>query len=339
MTFSELVTQSADLLGINSPDSLLRLGRLINARYKRVTGSIGLNVTRRDTVIQACTLGVQSVTFAGITHIERVIDASTGAIRVLREVTFDELRRVVGTTGDPQRYAIQAIDATSVTIYLDAIPQDARELTADGQSSAGTLSGSMVPAFPEDFHDILVMGVLADEYTRMEKGKLALSKEEEFKFRLGELRLNIAKSQSLKFRQNDSTASDAGRSGGASGGGSASGTTSYTQSGLISFMRAPGAPFAVEAGSDYVANLIAEEIVNQGVLATLDTVGTAEIDAGAVTLAKMASLVAGKLLGRQSGSAGAPEAITPTIGLTITNTTLNVVPEDDQIILASRMFG
>lgn len=48
------------------------------------------------------------------------------------------------------------------------------------------------------------------------------------------------------------------------------------------------------------------------------------IDAGAVTLAKMANLTAGMLIGRQTSGDGVPQAITPGTGLALTTTTLNV---------------
>jgi hypothetical protein len=48
------------------------------------------------------------------------------------------------------------------------IPQAAFTLQADGYERADTLTGSQEPAFRESFHDILIEGVLADEYRKLE---------------------------------------------------------------------------------------------------------------------------------------------------------------------------
>lgn len=340
MTFTTIVGEVLATLNLTSTEATARVGRAVNAWHRRVTSGIGMNTARRLSVTQACTLGVQTVTFEGITSIERVRDLSTGTLRTLDEVLYDEIRRTTPGTADPRKFAIVTKDATSVTIYLDAVPQDTRELTADGLGNTSTLSGSMEPVFPEDFHDILVLGALSDEYRKMDKRAPAKDTLEEAERRMGELRMYLAKTEGLRIRQNDRAVMSATGGGASGGSGGSDGSTSYAQTGLVTFMRAPGAPFAVQAGSAYVANLIAASINGQGALALLNTVGAAQIDNDAVTYAKMQNVsAAGRLLGRGGASgAGDVEELTPGTSLSLATTTLNVNPFDDQAVLAARIF-
>ncbi len=84
--------------------------------------------------------------------------------------------------------------ASTVTIYLDCIPATIYALTADALVNLSTLSGSMIPAFAEDYHDLLVLGAMATEYDKMEKTPLADKKEKQYEDRLSQLRMYIAKS-------------------------------------------------------------------------------------------------------------------------------------------------
>lgn len=340
MTFTELQSQVADILNVRSSDALARIGRGINAWHRRITSGIGLNTSRRGSLNVACTLGVQTVTFTGMTSIERIIDASTGTVRVLDEVTYEELRRLTPGTSDPRRFAIVTKDDDSVTIYLDTIPQDTRELTADGLLTGSTLSGSQTPAFPDDFHDALIDGVLSDEYRKMDKRQMGKDAEDRAERRISELRMYLAKSHLLKIRQNEQPANVGSPFSSGGSGGSGSGATSYSQTGLITFMRAPSAPFAVEAGSAYVPNLIAASINGQGALALLNTVGTAQIDADSVTFAQMQNVTPNRVLGRRnSGVAADPEELTLGSGLQMVATEVSVAPNDAQLVLAQQVYG
>lgn len=72
--------------------------------------------------------------------------------------------------------------ATPFTLYADAV------------TTVTTLSGKQCPDFPESFHDILVLGGMADEYRKMEKFQFYKDCEAEYENRASDLRLFIAKS-------------------------------------------------------------------------------------------------------------------------------------------------
>jgi hypothetical protein len=265
MTFSELVLAVQSRLNLTSTESATRIGVTLNDRYKRVTSAIGINLSRRTTVQANVTVGVSTLNFAACEKIINVVDRSATPYRVLDEATVEQLRaEQPSSNATPRKYAILAVDAHSVTILLDCVPQSAFTLYADCYGRASTLSGSQEPAFEEDFHDVLLHGALADEYRKMEKPAYARESESLYQERLSDLRMFRTKSSYLDIMQGGNTRRSLGVSGGSGGSGSSTnGAASYTQTGLITFDRtsaAPGSryPFAVAVGSEKVANLDAD---------------------------------------------------------------------------------
>lgn len=353
MTFTEIVTEVAERLNLTSSTATARIGRAVNARYRRVTSSIGVQVARRTTnVVGTTSIGYATVTFSGLEKLERVIDDRSGSVKVLKEITFDDLRAMNPGTGDPTCYAIQSMDAGSVTIRLDITAQTTYNLKADGLATAATMSGSQVPQFDQDYHDILVEGAVADELKKQEKAALAKDAEQLFEKRLSELRYFIAKSAMLLPRQNGSQ--QINLSGGVTngGGGSApSGGTSYEQTGLVSFNRGTNAPFAVDSGAAKVANLDADKLdgldstafalasANTADVTLAGTPNYLTIAAQVITRALInltshvtgrlpfANLVAGtagsKLVGTSASGAGDFAEITLGTGLSMSGSTLN----------------
>lgn len=112
---------------------------------------------------------------------------------VLEQISFDEMHVTPIRVGMPRHYAVTNIHSSSVDIYLDCIPETNFYLWADGHTTVTTLSGSDQPDFPESFHDILVFGVMADEYRKMEKAPFMQDAERNYEQRLSDLRMWIAK--------------------------------------------------------------------------------------------------------------------------------------------------
>ena len=120
----------------------------------------------------------------------------------LDQLTVDELRMMPVVNSDlPRNWATLNMNADEVIVLLDSVPSSAYLLTADVERNITDLSGSGVPAFPQDFHDILVRGAMADELYKMEKYNLSQVQEKKFDNRMSDLRLFIAKNNSMALYQ------------------------------------------------------------------------------------------------------------------------------------------
>lgn len=258
MTFTEIVTQVTEDLNISATASVTRVGRTVNIRYKRLVSTLGLDTSKRTTETQNASIGSTEITFSTLTKVTRIADVTDGTVTLLKEVTWDELREETpGASDSATRYAIKRVTASGVVVAFDVTFQTATPaMRADGYETTSTLSGVNEPAFPEDFHDILVWGAKADELLKMEKAPLAKHCEDMFEKRLSQLRLFLAKSNYLDRRQGARDATSTAASGSSSSG--SIGETAYTQTALVTFDRDPAAPFAVTSGSAKVANLDAD---------------------------------------------------------------------------------
>ncbi len=121
---------------------------------------------------------------------------------LLTQITVDELRMMTVINGDsPRNWAPLTIGADEVIVMLDSVPSVAYLLSADVEMNITDLSGSGVPNFPQDFHDILVRGAMADELYKMEKYDLSRVQEQKFEKRMSDLRQFILKTNSLEIYQ------------------------------------------------------------------------------------------------------------------------------------------
>ena len=127
---------------------------------------------------------------------------ATGTIRVslanplyiLGEKSFDELRNQVTGVQPPLEYAISTQDATSVTVFMDCVATSVITLTADVYKRIVDLSGTDLPLFSENYHDILIYAGKIPELKKMEKPDLAKTAEDDYDRRLSQLRMYIAMS-------------------------------------------------------------------------------------------------------------------------------------------------
>ena len=264
MTFAEIQTEVLDDLNLTSTTATTRVGREINIRYKRLVSSLNLDTSKHTSSSQSAVAGSTEITFTSIDKITRIVDTTGGAFRLLKEITWNELReKAAKDSNTPTQYAIKRVGANSVVVAFDVNFQTITpSLRADGYETTSTLSGSTAPAFPEDYHDILVWGAKADELLKMEKPQLAVYCERMFEKRLSELRLYLAKSRYLTRQQGEQLSTTTSPTG--SGGGATTiGDTNYTQTGLITFDRDPSFPFAVASGSAKVSNLDADLLDGQ----------------------------------------------------------------------------
>jgi hypothetical protein len=135
--------------------------------------------------------------------VTRVVDFTGSVVRELQHVTWDEIRELTLPSGNTATmWAIKRVGPITVTVAFDTVfTNTSISMRADGFEPTTTLSGSTEPLFPQDFHDILVWGVKADEYMKMEKPALAKYCEMKAAARLSELRLYLATNIYLDQRQ------------------------------------------------------------------------------------------------------------------------------------------
>lgn len=206
MTFADIQTEIADRLNLTTVAALARIGRSINERYRWMASELGFSTTQRGTATATTTIGNRSLTFGPTpVKVEKILAVYnpllTSPAGVLGEVTFDEMRNQTAGSDPARQYAIQLMGADSVTIYLGSTPASAYVLNADVNVNLATLNGVQVPAFAEDYHNLLVYGGMATELDKMEKYDLSQKKEAQFNGRLAELRFYIAKSAYLDIHQ------------------------------------------------------------------------------------------------------------------------------------------
>lgn len=147
---------------------------------------------------------------------------------------MDELGGSVITSSDaPTAWAIVSTTSNSIAIRLDAKPETAYTLYADGVAEVADLSGSNEPAFPESFHDILIEGVLREEYLKIEKPGLADRAEAAYEKRLSGLRMFMAKTGYLEIYQGKTEESVRRGVGGGSAAQAVTGPTSSTDNAVV----------------------------------------------------------------------------------------------------------
>ncbi len=188
----------SERLNLTSGPSLARIGRSVNEKYRALASSIGLQTTARGVATATTVIGNRALTFGptptAVMKTYAVYDATVSPVRMLSEISFDEMRNAVLGTSQARRYAVQNMAATTVTIRLDATPTTAYVLTADVEVNLATLSGVQVPAFAESFHDLLVYGGMSIELEKMEKYEMAKAQSARCEARISDLRMFIAKS-------------------------------------------------------------------------------------------------------------------------------------------------
>lgn len=209
MTFDEIVDEVMDRLNLTSLEARERVEGRVNDRYRRVTSSIGLQTSRRSVQENEYDptdpdTELPEVVVTGMEKILKIFytDADNNGITVLKEKTYDEVTNLPTIDRLPKCWAVKLMGPSEVRILLDAFPPTTSfTLKFEGYENALELEGSLEPYFPEDFHDILVAGAMADELDKMEKPQLASKQEEKYERRMSDLRMFISKSILLDIVQ------------------------------------------------------------------------------------------------------------------------------------------
>lgn len=205
MTFADIVARVQDRLNLTSSTSVTRIGQSVNEGYREIASAVGVSTIQRATASATTAISNRSLVF-GPTPIpvEKILSVYNPAFsppQVLSEVDFDSLRNDTLGTDPPDRYAIQLMGSNTVTIFLSSSPATQYVLTADVLSNITDLSGTQVPVFTEDFHNILIYKGLQIELEKMEKYDLASKQEKKYQTRLEQYQYYIAKSAYLNVVQ------------------------------------------------------------------------------------------------------------------------------------------
>ncbi len=183
-------------LNLTSTDARTRIKVEINLRYREVQSGVNLSSTRRGITTFTTASGSSTTTQSGIAKVLSVFD-NVYLMRPLREISLNTIRAMDAPSlvqGVPYEFVVQNDTHDVITLRLFPQPQVVYALQADVLLTGTDMSSdSDEPAFPDDFHDILVQGVVADELNKLEKFREAQLFEAKFEKRLTELRYFIRK--------------------------------------------------------------------------------------------------------------------------------------------------
>jgi hypothetical protein len=193
LTFQEIATDILDTLNLTSDEAATRVLRTLHRKYKEVTSAIGLIPSRRTRVSQAATIGNRDITFASIEKIDSVFRIVGTKVYRLDEITNEEMLEKSLVSEPATKFCIRSMTGTSVTVRVNVTPTTTFTLYAEGLTVQGRIAPDDTPAFPESFHDILIYGVLAEEYRRKEQKEFFLSAKSDYDTRLSDLKFFIAK--------------------------------------------------------------------------------------------------------------------------------------------------
>lgn len=210
MTFDEIVARVMKRTNLTSDEAAERVGEEVNDIYREIVSSVSLETSIRSTSTATSVNGSRYVMFGGTGEDDdKVLKLMSVWLpdqpspwNVLASATFDELRNTLPITWPPRQYAISRMGPTWVEVFLDAEATDSTsELSADIMERSITMSGDDEPNFTEDFHDVLVYGVLAIELDKMEKTARADKAQKNFERRLSDLRYWVSKDAYLRIHQ------------------------------------------------------------------------------------------------------------------------------------------
>lgn len=203
MTFKQIQDRVMARTNLTSADARARVKDFINERLRAAQTSCNLGAVRRTTVTAATVPDTATVTPSNL--IKAITIVIPDLNRPLGERSLDQLRTFDAANqwkGAPELWAVKSVGATSVTLQLQPIPDDVYTLQIDGIAPGVTLENDNdVPVLPEDFHDLLVFGALADELDHLERPGSGKA-EAKYEQRLRELRYWLAKSAYLHRAQN-----------------------------------------------------------------------------------------------------------------------------------------
>ena len=195
MTFLEIQNRCMDRLNLSTDDARTRIKNFINERVRALQTSCHLGQVRRGIVT------VLTVADEPVQLLDGIVLPKTLSIpaqrRILTSTSIDGLRVLdpaQTTRGVPARYAISLFDTDKTWVELLPVPDAEYAIKVDGILNGTELvDDSDIPAFPEDFQDAIIYGVLAEENQHWDKVDRFEYLERKFKDRRSEARYFISR--------------------------------------------------------------------------------------------------------------------------------------------------
>lgn len=199
MTLLEIETEIARETNANAttlnPTTKARFLAAINRHYRRLASLPGLQHLRDTTTTFPSVAGQALYSITGVAKINRIWDEAN--YRYLNPMTMAQYRQlspqpITENQGTPLFWIWRGQTGGSsptYDLYLYETPEAVLTYTADVTSILTALSGdSDVPILPLDFHDLLFLGPLVDEYRHLDDSRLMVverayrEREAQFKY-------------------------------------------------------------------------------------------------------------------------------------------------------------
>lgn len=199
MTLLEIETELAretnkDASSLNSTTKA-RFLAAINRHYRRLASLPGLQHLRDTTTTFPSVIGQAEYQIASVAKINRIWD--TANRRYLAPMTMQQYRQlspeaITDNQGTPTFWIWEGYSGSSspkFDLFLYQTPSSVITYTADITSVLTALSADAdVPILPVDFHDLLFLGPLVDEYRHLDDSRLTVAqsayreRESQFKY-------------------------------------------------------------------------------------------------------------------------------------------------------------
>ena len=199
MTLLEIQTELARETNKNASSidttTAARFLAAINRHYRRIASFPGLQHLRDTTTTFPSVAGQAEYQIGSVAKIKRIWDTENR--RFLESMTMAEYRRmspeaITDNQGTPTHWIWESYSGSSTLkfdLYLWQTPAAIITYTADVTSVLTALSSSSdVPVLPTDFHDLLFLGALVDEYRHLDDNRVRVvadqlaEREKQFKY-------------------------------------------------------------------------------------------------------------------------------------------------------------
>lgn len=188
MTLLEIQTELARETNKNASSldttTKARFLAAINRHYKRLASLPGLQHLRDTTTTFPSVAGQALYNLASVAKVKRVFDATNR--RYLWPMSMPQYRMIeqdaANNQGTPTFWVWSGLSynlTPKFDLYLYQTPSDIVTYTADVTSVLTLLAADGdIPILPADFHDLLFLGALLDEYRHLDDSRVSIVRDQ-----------------------------------------------------------------------------------------------------------------------------------------------------------------